>query len=296
MADWFSGYAIDAEQRGMLLHTAATFSYMYSDDDLPDEIDPRFDSKMAEGWLRIEDQKMGCCQGCGITECAEYCYAVHTGIVKQFCYVTAYVISQKYDGITGDRGSTLSGGSKTCSEFGFLEREFGLSESGYPRGGYKAVTSEMERLAQNVKLRSYVDISDYRKAKTFIGSAVGICQTGTNWTQGLANPSSSGVIKSIGGRNMGGHSWTVAGYRKIDNLDAAVRRDMPRTSEDWAFVCKNSHSERWGDKGWAYLTAEHYKELGQNRNTVLLGRSDMDTPAPRPSKIDFTKPEDRLIA
>lgn len=289
LRNWDSGYAIEKEDRREILRACVKMPYTSDDVALPDDVDPRFDPKFNDGWLRTENQYMGACQGYSLTENGEYCYAVHTGRVIQLCPIVAYVISQKFDGISGDRGSTLSGGTKAARDFGFVEHGKGLSERSYPSGGHRAVTPEMATLASRIKLQSSVDIRQWKIAKAFVGSFVGLGQFGTKWTQGLANPTSNGVIKSISGSNYGGHAYTLAGYRKIDTLDAAIRRDLPTTKYEEVVLGKNSHSTRYGEKGWFYMIVEHYEQLARDNWTVVVGRSDLKTPEPRESKIDFTK-------
>lgn len=291
-----SGYAIEQENREEIWSTAYQLPFKSSDSELPAEVDPRFRPEFANSWLRTEFQYMGGCQGYSLTENGEYCYTIGTGDVMQFNPVVSYVMSQKFDNISGDSGSTLSGGTKAASEIGFCEHSKGLSEREYPRGGWKAVTQEMLDDAKSRKLRSHTDIRDPFKAKTFLGGMMGIGQYGTKWTTGLASPTPNGVITSIQGRVLGGHAYTLAGYRQIDNLPAEVRRELPKTKYDWLFVNKNSHGSKYGENGWAYLIVEFFQQLAADSWTVILGRSDMEVPDKRKSKVDFTTPEGSFYA
>lgn len=287
---WNSGYAIEKENQSQLMASLKPMPYTSRNTRLPENFDPRADPKFAEGWLRTEDQStVGACQGYSLTENVEFNFAVETGKIKQFCPMVAYVVSQRFDGINGDRGSTLDGGTKCASQFGFVEVGRGLPEGRYPSGGPRAVTNAMERAAADTKLKSAVDISDPEAAKAFIGTYQGLGQFGTPWTEGLAKPTSSGVIRSVGGRNYGGHAYTLAGYLSVDSLPESIKRDLPRTRYSWVWIIKNSHSLRWGDKGFAYMTVELFVELLKMRWAIIVGRSNLETIEPRRSKIDFTK-------
>lgn len=292
---FWSGYAIEQENRDRIWATSYQLPYLASDNELPDCIDPRSSPEFANGWLRTEYQHMGACQGYSLTENAEYNYTVHTGEIAQFNPVVAYVVSQKVDGIEGDQGSTLDGGTACAKDFGFCLHANGLSEEGYPRGGWRAVTKEMAEDASKRKLMSHTDIRDWNAAKTFLGSYMGLGQFGTKWTEGLSRPESNGVISSIQGNTLGGHAYTLAGYSKIDLLPRDVQDSIARMRTKTKFqdvaIVKNSHSERWGAKGWGYLIIEYWEMMCSDQWTVILGRSDMETPEPRKSKVDFTKQE-----
>jgi hypothetical protein len=292
---FWSGYAIEQENRDRIWATSYQLPFRASDSDLPDCIDPRSAPEFAQGWLRTEYQKMGGCQGYSLTENGEYNYTVATGKIEQFNPVVSYVMSQKYDGIDGDQGSTLDGGTTAAKDFGFCLHKIGLSEESYPRGGYRAVTKEMADDAAKRRLLSHTDIRDWSAAKTFLGSYMGLGQFGTKWTQGLSRPEANGVITSIQGDTLGGHAYTLAGYCAVELLPRDVQDSISRIRNGTKYkevaIVKNSHSERWGAKGWGYLIIEFWEMMCKDNWTVILGRSDMETPEPRKSKVDFTKQE-----
>ena len=228
------------------------------------------------------------CQGYGLIACVEYLYAVLTGEVVQLSPLYAYLMSQYFDGISGDRGSTLSGGTKLLEKLGLCLLEEYPLERRYPRGGYKDVPQSAIEAAKagpfrTLKATKFRDANEYR---AFTGSYAGIAQTGTKWTSAMANPPSHGVIQSVGGRSVGGHSWNFCGFMPIEDLGAEARRDVPRTRGEFMNIATNSHNTQWGDGGFGYFTDELFNEL--NREDLILGRTDMGDIKPRPSRLDFT--------
>jgi hypothetical protein len=76
-------------------------------------IDPR-------QFMKVENQgSVGSCQGHSISSCVEWCYAIATGGEKlQLSRAYGYYETQRLDGITGDRGSTIEGGVKLATQYG----------------------------------------------------------------------------------------------------------------------------------------------------------------------------------
>lgn len=292
-ADGFwTGYCGETPQGKDYLRSQAEFMpYRYSDS-LPPRIDPRLNPKFAQGWLRTENQGgVGACQGYALSENVEYNWAVLTGEVVQLSPMFAYLMSQYFDGINGDRGSTLSGGTKLLTQYGLpLLTDYSVERS-YPRGGYRAIPQGVidKAKAAKFKLHKTVRFRDASEYRAFVGSYAGIVQTGTRWTGSMARIPSHGVVTSIGGASMGGHSWNFVGYMPIDELSQAARAALPRTSSEFVNIAKNSHSIGYGDKGFSYYTDELFNQL--NKSDLLLGRTDMGDVKPRPSKIDFTNPK-----
>jgi hypothetical protein len=64
--------------------------------------------------MKIENQgSVGSCQGHALSSCVELCYYIATGdLTRQLSRAYAYYETQRIDNISGDRGSTISGGIK----------------------------------------------------------------------------------------------------------------------------------------------------------------------------------------
>lgn len=218
------------------------------------------------------------CQGCSLTECAEYCYPIATGgKVVQLSMMYAYLRSQQMDGINGDRGSTLSGGTKAARE-GICTNEVGPYPGRYPGWGW--ITDTMKKDAEKYRLKSVVRITDSDNAKQFIGSGIGIIHIGIGWG-GSMSPDSNGCIRSYRGGGGGGHAVVYCGYLPDDLVGQ-------RSSKGYWFLLKNSWGSRWGKSGYAYCDPAVIDQQIRSGGT-FVGRSDMETPTPRPLPVDFTK-------
>jgi C1A family cysteine protease len=119
------------------------------------------------------------------------------------------------------------------------------------------------------------------QVKQFIGSGVGIVQIGITWGNEMT-PDSQGCIRSFSGRGGGGHAVVFCGYVPDSDVGA-------RSSTGWWLLLKNSWSKRWGKSGYAYVDPRACDQMIAHRWTSMYGRSDMDSPRPRPIKFDFTK-------
>lgn len=272
-------YRQDLEDKQYLLSTQTDAKYL-SFGNLPERIDPRNHELGQQGWLQVENQgQIGSCQGASLTENVEYCYAVATGKVLQFSKMFAYLQSQIFDRINGDRGSTLSGGTKVCKETGICRQDIAPYPSSYP--GHSWITQTMREDALKYKLLSHTNMTSAEQIKSFIGSGIGIVQIGISWNNSMS-PDSSGCIRNFSGGGGGGHAVVFAGY--VPNSDVGVQ-----SSTDYWFLLKNSWGTRWGVRGYAYVDPRAVEQMLRHQFTVMIGRSDMDTPEPRPVPVDFTK-------
>lgn len=281
------GYPIEDENIPELQATSTEPSVLMMGD-LPERVDPRNHPQAGQGFLQVENQgSIGSCQGNSLTECGEFCYTLATGLVIQLSRMFAYLISQMADGIKGDRGSTLNGGTKAARDVGFCPESNAPYPSSYP--GWSWVTSKMKELAAKIKLRSHAVIKTVDAAKQFLGSGLGVLQIGMGWNDYM-QPDSDGCITNWRPTaRMGGHAVTIVGYV----LDSDVGRE---SGDGYWFLLKNSWGLRWGKRGYAYVSPRAMQLILGHQWTVLIGRSDMDTPTPRPIPVDFTKPSQTMYA
>lgn len=280
----FTGYAIDLENREELV-ASSTKCPTYAFGDLPERVDPRKSKLAEEGWLKVENQgSIGSCQGNALTENMEYCYAVATGAVEQFSRMYAYLLSQRFDGISGDRGSTLNGGTKAAKQ-GVCRESLAPYPRQYP--GMSWMTQSMHDDAKNFKLKSHTALKSADECRNYIGAGAGIVQIGIMWGSDM-DPDSKGCIRSFSGSSGGGHSVVLCGY--IPDSDIGVR-----SSAGYWFLLKNSWDKRWGVGGYAYWdpTAGVQRAIN-HRFSSFIGRSDMETPNIRTLPHDFTKKGIRL--
>ena len=226
------------------------------------------------------------CQGQALTECIEYCYTVATNKVLQFSRMFAYLESQKFDNIRSDSGSTLSGGTRAVKQSGICRESIALYPNRYP--GHSWVTQTMREDAAKYKLLSHTNMSSVDQIKSFIGSGIGVVQIGISWN-GSMSPSSNGVISNFSAGGGGGHSVGIVGYVPDSDVGA-------RSSAGYWFLLKNSWGTRWGVKGFAYVDPRAVEQMLRHQWTVMIGRSEMVHPEPRPVPVDFTKPGQSMYA
>ena len=274
--DVFTGYAIDQEQREELLATQVD-AVMNMLGDIPDRMDPRSSPLADQGFIQVENQaSVGACQGFSLACCGEFAHTFATGEVIQLDNMYAYIASQVKDGINGDRGSTLSGGTKAFKDGIPLQTE--PYRPVYPGRAYLTP----ERRARAVyKLQSHTTMQDADHVRQFIGSGVGIVQLGIAWGRWM-EPDARGCIHDFNPGRGGGHAITFAGY--VPDSDVGVA-----SGAGWWALLKNSWSRRWGKNGYAYVSPKAINKMIRHQWTVMVGRSDMESPRPRKVKVDFTK-------
>ena len=95
----------------------------FSTDDIPDEVD--------FSWHVLENQmRQGSCQGHSLTSCMEGCYWIDSGgKTVELSRNAGYRFSQMEDGISGDQGSTLSGGVAAAKKGVCKEEYFPYTET-----------------------------------------------------------------------------------------------------------------------------------------------------------------------
>jgi hypothetical protein len=275
--DQFTGYAIEEEDREELLQTQVD-AVMYALTELPDRMDPRSSPLADQGFIRVENQQsVGACQGFSLACSAEFAHTFATGEVVQLDNMYAYIASQEKDGINGDQGSTLSGGTKAARDG--LRKETEPYRPVYPGRAYLTPARRADAV---YKLMSHTIMRSADQIKQFIGSAVGIVQIGIPWGS-FMTPDSRGCIREFRptGRP-GGHAVVFCGY--VPDSDVGVS-----SGSGWWALMKNSWSMRWGIRGYAFVAPRAIDQMLRHQWTVMVGRSDMQSPRSRRSKFDFTK-------
>jgi hypothetical protein len=226
------------------------------------------------------------CQGQALTENIEYCYTVATGKVLQFSRMFAYLESQRFDNIRSDSGSTLSGGTKAVKQTGICREEIAPYPNRYP--GHSWMTQIMRDDASKYKLLSHTEMSSVEQIKSFLGSGIGVVQIGISWNNSM-NPSSNGTITSFSGGGGGGHSVSICGYLPDSDINV-------KSSAGYWLILKNSWGTRWGVRGYCYVDPKAVEQMLRHQFTVMIGRSEMVHPEPRPVPVDFTKPGQSMYA
>jgi hypothetical protein len=118
--------------------------------------------------------------------------------------------------------------------------------------------------AADFKLKTEVPLSTYEEIYHFLASGVGPVQIGIMW--GLPD---AWEIKTYRAGS-GGHAVLLVGYLKVSGWSEP------------GILLKNSWGTGWGRGGYALLHPDCVRAMTRARWSVFLGRSDMESPRPRP--------------
>lgn len=263
----FTGYPIELEKRDEIANSSTPMLFTLRDFQAPEEVDPR-------SLCRHDKQgNMGSCQGFSLTNCGEYLWALHSGSMsndRQFSQLFAYLESQRIDGLLGrDAGSTISGGLKVASQFGYLRESDLPYRTPYPANARTLVTDAMRQAAWVFRIRSHTWLESYDAIFQYLASGAGAVHTGTLWNDSFY--SKNGVVESISLRNGGGHATAWLGYSK--------RKDRKGRNYIWRL---NSHNDSWTEIAPSVIDA-----LCKHQYTSIVGISDLSTPGPR--KVSWVK-------
>lgn len=215
-------------------------------------------------------QRQGSCVGHALSTCMEWCYAIESGKWdKQLSRAYCYYESQKLSGISGDRGSTVSGAVKLSETTGAPEETFWQYPSSYNNkrpGNWQAV---LENAAQYKIAKSY-KMSSYDGIATFLGSGQGGVVIGIGWNSSVDRA----VVESYSSGGGGGHALAF--------IALSERKDSSGRQYLWL---ANSWGTSWGNKGWAEVAPKAVDQMLAARNTVMIAISDM--PAIKPRSVDW---------
>lgn len=224
--------------------------------------------------INVENQgQQGACQGHSISTCLEWCYCIATGNYDlQLSRAMGYYESQRLDGISGDRGSTISAGVKLATQTGICEEPKWPYPSRYNArrpGDWAGVLAN----AENYKGGTSRRLQSYEGIRTFLGSGQGGINIGIGWGNGM----SGAVIESYrsGG---GGHAIAL--------LSLSERKD--RSGNPYIWMC-NSWGRQFGNAGWSEWSPNAVKQMMQSSRTVAIGVSDMPNVEPREFTLEDWK-------
>ncbi len=204
------GYAIEQEDRPYLEATGVDPLFMLK---MAEKATPEFNPVVHPMTLLdpLNQGSQGSCQGHALAMIFTICYFLQTGRILHFSRAAAYYLSQRKDGIRGDRGSTLSGGQWVATQHGLcLEKDWA-----YP-AGYNP--SEPSGIIYPYKLVASRPTRDPGVAKAWMDIGLPV-QDGIVWDNSVSRTRVTNYI----GRGGGGHStvlWTKAAngdYRRINS-------------------------------------------------------------------------------
>jgi len=257
----FTGWDPKAENHSALMASAEPgVRWMTGDtDQLPIEVDPR-------PWHVIEFQmSMGSCQGHANTSVVEGIQQAIHGKHTPLCRMFAYIGTQKIDGISGDKGSTIKGGGDFARDVGHC------AESLWPYTGRYTRNIPDECYKNTIaKISKYVSLKSSDQLHRFIGSGQGFGLLGIMWGRDIDQQVGAGqVVTRYDGNGRGGHAIAILGYYFDSSLNEIV------------FIIANSWDERWGERGYFRVSASCMNQMLKHRWTVLLGFTDQTRPKPR---------------
>ena len=261
------GYRFDLENRAAILnrglrHYAAWRKKVEDYDHLrPKEIDSR-------GWFDVHNQgNIGSCQGNALADAIELAYMLKYGPEIQLSRFFAYRESQIQDGINGDQGSTLDGGTKAVEQVGLcLESSFPYPNS-YSSGlsFYNANRSRLREEAKNYKANGAIPLGSWDDMVEFLATRSGIVQIGIMWGRSM---DAGWEIKSYspGG---GGHSVNFVGYLEVSGWPDGI-----------GLLLKNSWGTNWGRGGYCLCHKNAVDAMVRSSWNVFIGRSQAESPEP----------------
>ena len=230
--------------------------------------------------LKVEDQgQQGACQGHAVSTCTEWAHIIQMGSNNlQLSRAYGYYESQRIDSISGDSGSTITGGCKLASTTGIPEERLwpypGSYNSRRPGGWSQILTNAlMYKIGKTYRLRTYKDISQ------FLGAGQGGINIGMSWGSSMNKP----VVENFqpGG---GGHA--------ISLISMSERTDSNGDHYVWML---NSWGKRFGNDGWSEWAPRAVRKIMDHNFSVAIGLSDLPNISPRPWDLDRWQKELRVI-
>ncbi len=217
--------------------------------------------------IKVENQgSVGSCQGHAISSVAELCHIVATGGQRiELSRAYAYYETQRLDGISGDRGSTISGGIKLATTKG-IPRESMWTYSGRYEPRRPSNWAEIEKDAAQFTIGKSYRMQSYEGIRTFLGSGQGGISIGISW----GGEMDRAVVNSFSGAGGGGHAIAL--------LSLSDRKDQSGRPFVWMM---NSWGTGWGNKGWSEWAPNAIEQMLRHRFTACFGCSDMPNLKPR---------------
>jgi hypothetical protein len=228
--------------------------------------------------MKVENQgSVGSCQGHAISSVAELCYYIATGdLTRQLSRAYGYYETQRIDGITSDRGSTISGGIKLATTRGIPEESL-WKYSGRYDNKRPANWSDIEANAAKHKIGQSYRMTTYDGVRTFLGSGQGGISIGISW----GGEMDRAVVNSFSGSGGGGHAIAL--------LSLSKRNDVSGRPFIWMM---NSWSVNWGNGGWSEWAPAAIEQMLRHRYTACFGCSDM--PNVKPRELDLKQWQEGL--
>lgn len=238
----------------------------------------RLDAKQI---LKVESQaRQGACAGHSLSSIMEWIYAIATGGDRiQLSRAMAYYETQKLDGIRGDNGSTIGGGTKLAKSVGVCREDLWKYPVNY-NPARPANWNEIQKDAENYKIETSIRITSYDGYRTFLGAGLGGVHGGWNWNSTMEKK----VVEVFQPTNRdGGHSEA--------GICLSTREDSQGRPYIWIL---GSWAATFAQAGWQEFSPTCIQQMLKHPNTVLVGLSDMPSIAPRKFDINDLKASLRI--
>lgn len=211
------------------------------------------------GVVKILNQgSQGSCQGHALSQVFSICYFLATGRTEAFSRAAAYYLSQKKDGISGDKGSTLSGGQWVATQHGLcLESDWPYPQR-YNPGQPPSASGKF-----NFKLKATKPLTEIDAITAWLDSGLPV-QTGLTWNSTCDQE----VVSNYSSRSGGGHSTVFWQRRASGNI-----------------VNINSWGTQWNGDGVHEWTIDSVMAALQGRNNVFIGYAPDGMSFPQPAAI-----------
>lgn len=211
--------------------------------------------------LHVENQgNMSSCVGHGGSSGLEALEFIANGGNVQMSRMAMYLLAQRASGISGDNGATISGCVKAMLETGCCEE----AEYPYPARYTRDLPQRVVQAAGRHKILGHQKLSTYREVFDWISQGKGPVVFGMTWYQRVANTRGLVTPDDLRGPSLGGHCKLFCGYSGERDDDGELMIDD-----------LNSHGRQWGEAGWARWTSRAIDALGNDRNTEMIGITDI---------------------
>ncbi len=202
----------------------------------------------------LNQGNQGACQGHSLAMVLSICFFLQTGRYQNFSRAAGYYLSQRYDGIRGDQGSTLSAGQKVVTQHGMCLE----SDWPYPN---RYDPTEPAGISYPYKLAATKEFRDFDQAMEWLELGLPI-QTGITWGDEMDRE----VVSSFSGRGGGGHSTTLWLLRPNGNIP---------NINSWG---------SWMQDGIHEWTPNAFRQMFNHRWSVFIGYApdNMLFPDPKP--------------
>jgi hypothetical protein len=230
--------------------------------------------------LKTENQaRMSSCRGHSGSTGMEWIRTLATREVGvQLSRMMMYAETQRIDGISSDRGSTIAGGIKLMETVGLCREELWQYPPAYTQkrpSNWQQILDDAKphRIGRKQRCRTYGDVA------AWAGTGQGFIDIGIPWRQEYSAP----VVDQY--RGGGG------GFHAIGLFTLSDRKDRTGRSYIWML---NSHGLSSGTKGWSEYSPSFIEDAFTHPGTVMIGVSDMPALKPRDYSIDSLKRDLRI--